>query len=1363
MNRKRKRLYRSIGFAILIVSVGYIVNDQLRKVGNRISGEYLQELISKESKGLYQLNFEDIDLNIIRKSINITNIALNATPKNRKDSINAKNIYEAKVGQVNISLESVIRIYTDKELVVDGIEVVNPLVFMTKINPEKEPLKFGRETGELYDVISQYLDLLQINYLKVRSGTVDHSPSNFRLKAIDFDVESFKVSQDQKKKKIFYSEAINLGVNQQSILLPDSIHELSFDGFELSTKDSLLHFNNFKINPRKNIDPEEVFEQENQNVYDIDVPTLELKGINYLKAYEDNFLVVEQVNIPKPKIKIQSVLKSKQQNTEQAENSIGASLLALFDLIQIRDFKIKEGGLNLTLKGDNQQRFLSNNISIDLFDIELDSTQRDIQNIIHYFKNASVEINDYDYLLPDNLHNIKFKKLNFNTMDSILLVQNLEIKPSRSLTDSTLTQFNLNLPAMKMEGIAHRDIYDHNRIDLKNLALQDSEITITPAYLKSEDNQNNIVSPDGLYKILNQYFDEIKLRKFSVLNSDLNVGEMFAGKSLNIQSYSLNIDSTLQSWHKIADSTIINGQELVYNMINGQFKVGTFQFKDNLHSLGLTQLNLTYKDFRDKIKVDYLSFRGVELDSILNHKKLNIDSITMFKPQLTLNYKDLKKQSNKNNEWEFPEKPINILLKEGALKYQIDSYKSLDIKDFDIELNYQNEIKLFHVMANDLALKDEQLHHHINISKLSLPKNQNKILVEDIQLSPQERSDSLSVSIKIPEIRFTDFNKETLIRNKRFEADSMLMSISQMNYVGSSHFNKDFNFTNGSKSDFSLFIKNTAINLTGSSIVLLNPEKNPIQILSANAKLNLHKLNFPQKETQNLFLASDFTISNEDFSFYTANNDSIRIQNLNFSSLNKTGEIQEMSYKGKDQTTSFSIKGIRLKNTKFADYYENNSINIRELSSEKTNLNLTIKNQKKETFPPLIKLPFSQIKIDRLLSKDINIKLNHEEKQRNYFVREANLNINSLALDSTLNPKEIHHHIGSIDFNGKEYKENFGKHYTVFADDYAFHYPESSFEAHNIRMRSKYDRFEYSDQIDYQNDWFKLDIAHLKLKQLNIDSLIISQKFIINKLEVEKGDLTVFRDLNVPHNRDQNVHMPQKMLSELNFAFHVDTVFVNSDIHIHIAPKEASGIGTMTINVDSGQLFDIRTHHFKSEKPMILKAKGRLNEQANFNTSVEFPIPSPKGEFHFLGNIEAMDLKVLNEMLIPLGAVEVRTGFNEEVNINFKGNDDYAEGLMEFRYNNLKVDILDRDTYQSKGFGNNLKTIFANSFVISTRNPRWFKLQEGNIFFERIKSRSIFNLWAKALLSGAVSSIGIKKSKEEAKAYYKENKDVIED
>jgi hypothetical protein len=944
-----------------------------------------------------------------------------------------------------------------------------------------------------------------------------------------------------------------------------------------------------------------------------------------------------------------------------------------------------------------------------------------------------------------------------------MLVQNLKITPSRSLDDSTLTQYNLNLPMLEIEGIAHRDIYDNARINLTNLALRNATITITPPYLKNDSVQKSIITPEKLYKILGQNFNEIKLDKFSVLNSHLNVGGIFSGKSLNIQSQFLQIDSTLKSWHKIADSTLINGQELVYNLDKGQFKVSTFQSENNLHSLDLTKVNFTYEDLRDQITVEYLSFKGVELDSIINQKKFNIDSITLFKPLLEFSYKDLKQQSKQKNDWKFPDKPINILLKKGALKYQIDEYRNLNIADLDVEVNYQNELKLFQIVANELMLQDDKLKHQISMSNLIIPKNQNKLLLRNIEIQPQTRNDSLSISVKIPEINFTNFNKDAVFQDKKFEADSMLTKISQLNYTGTKDLKKYFNFSEEGDSDLSFHVQNSKIELTGSSIILLNLENKKSQIINSGAKLELQNLNFPKKANQNIFFADNFSISNDHFIFYSGANDTISINNLRYNSISKNGAIQEFNFHGSDSTTYLEIKNAKLKNAEITDYIKNNRIDIQEFSSEKTSLNLEIKTGNNSMLPQSIKLPFKNLMIDQLLSKDINIKLYHEERDRNYYVRSADLYINSLALDSTLNPKKIHHHIKSLVFSGKKYRENFGKHYTVSAENYSFRYPESNFEAVDIKMRSKYDRFEYSDHIDSQNDWFKLDLASLKLQQLNIDSLLISQKFIVNKLDLNKGDFTVFRDLNIPHNDDRKVSMPQNLLSKLDFAFSVDTIFINSNINIHIVPKETSGIGTLAINVDSGYVFDMRTHHFKNSKRMLLQAKGKLNEKANFNTKVNFPMPSEKGEFHFVGNIGPMDLKNLNDMLIPLGAIEVRSGYNEGVNINFSGNEDYAEGLMEFRYNNLKIDILDRETYQSKGFGNNLKTIFANSFVVSSKNPRWFKLQEGNIFFERIKSRSVFNFWAKALLSGAVSSIGINKSKEEAKAYYKENQEQIEE
>ncbi|WMN06525.1 hypothetical protein QYS48_32805 [Marivirga arenosa] len=1362
MNPKRKKLYRALLIIAITIAVGIIANNYLRKQGNKISGEYLKELVKKESKGLYQLEFEEIDLNIFLKTVTIRNLELYATPENREDTINAKNLYEAVVDEVSISLESVFRIYTDKELVVDGIEVINPLVYMTKINPEKQPLKFGRETGELYDVISQYLNLLQINYLKVKSGTIDHSPSKFRLKSIDFAVENFVVAdkKKQKRKKIFYSEAINLGVNQQSILLPDSIHQLSFDGFELSTRDSILYFNNFRINARDKINPKEVFQDQNQNIYDIEIPTLELRGINYLKAYEDNFLIVDQVNIPQPNIKIKSVLKSKKDSTPQAQNSIGASLLALFDLIKINDLRIQRGGLDLTLKGDNKQSFLSNNISIELFDISLDSTQRDIQNILNYFKDAEIEINDYDYLLPDNLHEIKFEKLKFRTLDSTLNVKNLRIKPSRNLDDSTLTQFNLNLPSLEMKGVAQNQIYENEIIDLDFLKLINGTINITPPYFRNSDEKKAVITANGLYGILGQYFKYINIDDFSIVNSNLGVGNFLTGEQINLNSESLKIDSTLNSWHQISNNTRIGGKLLNYDFEGNSLLIKNFASSKNLHNIKLDELDLIYQNEDNKVNSGLIELSGIQLDSIINYGIVQIDSIKLDKVDIRLNPESIPNKKDKSaTNWKFSEKPINVSLSDSKLKYR-QSGNDLSVQNFNLELNYLNDIEIIEAQFLNTKFNNKQLYHQLSAQNISLAKHSNSLDIKNVEIEPNQFFKNLKFKLDIPSIRLSNINKQGLFKSKLLEADSLIGEISNLNL----HYIKELNklkSKNLDSANFNVAFKNILFGIDKTDINIQNDEKIHL-IKTQKSVITLTNFTLLKKQNANLFNAENFTFDNDKLYFLSPKKDSLIVNNFYYESFNEEGNIDGIEYIEENKNTQLTFNNIILKGADFYNLLEENQIKIDEISSGRTDLKIEIDGEAKNSLPTEIKLPFESVNIKKSNTRNINVKIYDKKKERNYYVRKADLFINGIKTDSIIHTSQIHKYINSFIFMGKNYKENFS-HYTVTANDYSFKYPESNFEANNIKLRSKYSRFDYSQHIEYQNDWFKLDIDQLKLNKVKIDSILKDQKYMVDKLSVINGDFIVFRDLNVPHNRDRRVPMPQKILSELQFAFKVDTVFVNSDIKIHIVPKDASGIGTMSIFIDSGHIYNMRTHHFNSNEVMHLTAKGKLNNKANFNTKVDFPIPSTKSDFHFIGNIGNLNLTALNDMLIPLGAIEVRSGYNEEVNINFKGNDDYAEGKMEFRYNNLKIDILDRQTYQSKGFGNNLKTIFANSFIVSTRNPRWFKLQEGNIFFERIKSRSIFNLWAKALLSGAVSSIGIKKSKEEAKAYYKENKEEIDE
>lgn len=99
-----------------------------------------------------------------------------------------------------------------------------------------------------------------------------------------------------------------------------------------------------------------------------------------------------------------------------------------------------------------------------------------------------------------------------------------------------------------------------------------------------------------------------------------------------------------------------------------------------------------------------------------------------------------------------------------------------------------------------------------------------------------------------------NFNKDALIQNKTFEADSMFSRITELNYFGHTDLQKYFNFTESKENSFSFAVKNSLIKLAGSSIVLFNAKKKTSQILNSNASLTLRNLHFPKRRVKTFSL-----------------------------------------------------------------------------------------------------------------------------------------------------------------------------------------------------------------------------------------------------------------------------------------------------------------------------------------------------------------------------------------------------------------------------------------------------------------------------------------------------------------------------
>jgi hypothetical protein len=158
-----------------------------------------------------------------------------------------------------------------------------------------------------------------------------------------------------------------------------------------------------------------------------------------------------------------------------------------------------------------------------------------------------------------------------------------------------------------------------------------------------------------------------------------------------------------------------------------------------------------------------------------------------------------------------------------------------------------------------------------------------------------------------------------------------------------------------------------------------------------------------------------------------------------------------------------------------------------------------------------------------------------------------------------------------------------------------------------------------------------------------------------------------------------------------------------------------------------------------------------------------FDYKDPLDKYTLRGSVGEMNLTELNRFLENTAYVQIRDGINKSISFSFDGNEDYAYGKMKFYYNDLKINVLDADTHLQRGHGVSIKSFFANTFVVNSKNPRLLFVREGDIFTERDKEKSIFAYWGKAVVSGLVSSIGAKNNKKEIRDMAKSLKEQLDE
>ena len=169
-----KTLIITICVFVLLISVAQYV---LYYFAFPLLKEKICESVHKNTNGLYQMNFDDIKLNILTTSISLTNFTLKPDTtvylKLKDENNYNRAIYNVSVSDFEINNIKLKSIFGSRELGINNIFMKNPVIRLAGKPDEKSKGKYDAVHKDLYPLISKYFGSVSVNDIEITNGYFD--------------------------------------------------------------------------------------------------------------------------------------------------------------------------------------------------------------------------------------------------------------------------------------------------------------------------------------------------------------------------------------------------------------------------------------------------------------------------------------------------------------------------------------------------------------------------------------------------------------------------------------------------------------------------------------------------------------------------------------------------------------------------------------------------------------------------------------------------------------------------------------------------------------------------------------------------------------------------------------------------------------------------------------------------------------------------------------------------------------------------------------------------------------------------------------------------------------------------------------
>ena len=426
---------------------------------------------------------------------------------------------------------------------------------------------------------------------------------------------------------------------------------------------------------------------------------------------------------------------------------------------------------------------------------------------------------------------------------------------------------------------------------------------------------------------------------------------------------------------------------------------------------------------------------------------------------------------------------------------------------------------------------------------------------------------------------------------------------------------------------------------------------------------------------------------------------------------------------------------VKLKNLNYRDYLFNDKIQFQAVIIDGAVVVISKRDSVKGVEKTTTKKPQQKpINIKRVVFNNAYLKVreNEEAKQNTFFVKVKQLKFKDVHFDSLTAVNKIPFNYQGVNLvlDSLFYAMNPEHDLTISSLKL-----DGDLMVQDLQIKSKYSRAEFDkrqraekDQISFRMKL--LDLKDFEWKMVN-DSLLLTSPFT----SISRSDLNVYRNKELPDDTKVN-DLYSKRLRELGVKLKFDSIKIaNSSVTYEEKLVASRPPSKISFNNLQASIYNLTNLNLGGKDFPITKVKAKtlLMNESRLTFNMEFDVSNRRDEFQVSGSMGKISASAMNSFLKPAMNVLVK-GEIESLYYNFHGNPRHAVGDMKLKYNDFKVEVLQKEGEKK----NKILSGLANLIVKNKTNNK--RMDQQDIQVDRDNTKSFWNYFWLMIRNGAMKS-----------------------